>query len=336
MAAMAASRGTAARVGTSRGASRDGSDAGREDERARPRGEGDDDVEGRDDGRDGMTELTDAFAGWVERFPPPMLACRRGSAPAFVMGRERGRCERWTGWRRLGVNGSALGVSIAEATRASEEESQREVETSQDSAVAACSLVPRRKPSRTAVASENRIESKTRMICTRTKCRACTPTVRDGRAAGSILSEGMIALPLPRKFWVSRLAFATPNSLPRAALAVMDAPLTEGYSAFMLEQRLSLIDEAVAVLKDEDARRNTRTFARVFSPRSSPSARRRRSAYFKRLENTKPSWSLSTSSRSARTDVGIAEPLRSRWRARASTVTWRSWRTRRESPKGAN
>ena len=102
--------------------------------------------------------------------------------------------------------------------------------------------------------------------------------------------EGMIALRCRVQILGLTAARSTPNALPRAALAVMDAPLTEGYSAFMLEQRLSLIDEAVAVLKDEDAEATTtRTLARVFSPRSSPSARRRRSAYFKRLENTKPS-----------------------------------------------
>ena len=62
MAAMAAARGTAARVGTE---SRRVSGRGRTRvvrTRATAR-EGDDDAEGRDDGRDGMKELTDAFAG---------------------------------------------------------------------------------------------------------------------------------------------------------------------------------------------------------------------------------------------------------------------------------
>ena len=62
MAAMVAARGTAARVGTE---SRRVSGRGRTRvvrTRATAR-EGDDDAEGRDDGRDGMKELTDAFAG---------------------------------------------------------------------------------------------------------------------------------------------------------------------------------------------------------------------------------------------------------------------------------
>ncbi len=68
--------------------------------------------------------------------------------------------------------------------------------------------------------------------------------------------EGTIALPLSYyQILGLTAARSTPNALPRAALAVMDAQLTEGYSPYMLEQRLSLIDEAVAVLKDEEARR---------------------------------------------------------------------------------
>ena len=68
--------------------------------------------------------------------------------------------------------------------------------------------------------------------------------------------EGTVPLPLSY-YQILGLSPArtTPNALPRAALAVMDAPLPEGYSVQLLEQRLSLIDEAVAVLKDEEARR---------------------------------------------------------------------------------
>jgi len=68
--------------------------------------------------------------------------------------------------------------------------------------------------------------------------------------------EGTVALPISY-YQILGLSPArtTPNALPRAALAVMDATLPEGYSVHLHEQRLSLIDEAVAVLKDEDARR---------------------------------------------------------------------------------
>ena len=251
MAAMAASRGTAARVGTE---SRRVSGRGRTRvvrTRATAR-EGDDDAEGRDDGRDGMTELTDAFAG-VGREVYDDFAYREDDA-AFGGDASEDDVSGGRGGGVNGVNGSALGVSIAEATRASEEESQQEVETKPHVPMGVFT------PEAQAIMNSGRERESNRVEDSDDLYEDEVPGVYadgEGWTGGGFDSpEGMIALPLSY-YQILGLSAArsTPNSLPRAALAVMDAPLTEGYSAFMLEQRLSLIDEAVAVLKDEDARK---------------------------------------------------------------------------------
>ena len=70
--------------------------------------EGDDDAEGRDDGRDGMTELTDAFAG-VGREVYDDFAYREDDA-AFGGDASEDDVSGGRGGGVNGVNGSALGV----------------------------------------------------------------------------------------------------------------------------------------------------------------------------------------------------------------------------------
>lgn len=76
------------------------------------------------------------------------------------------------------------------------------------------------------------------------------------KGGGFDAPDGMIALPLSYyQILGITSARSTPNAIPRAAIAAVETQLTEGYSPRMLEARLSLIDEAAAVLKDEEARR---------------------------------------------------------------------------------
>ena len=139
MAAMAASRGD-------RGARRDGVEARLGTRRTRvvrtraTAREGDDDVEGRDDGRDGMTELTDAFAG-VGREVYDDFA--REDGRPFGGDTSEDDVSGGRGGGVNGVNGSALGVSIAGDAR------RRRVTGGGDETprcLWACSR-PRRKPS---------------------------------------------------------------------------------------------------------------------------------------------------------------------------------------------
>jgi predicted nucleic acid-binding protein len=76
------------------------------------------------------------------------------------------------------------------------------------------------------------------------------------KGGGFDAPDGTIALPLSyyQILGISS-ARSTPNAIPRAAIAAVETQLPEGYSPRMMEARLSLIDEAVAVLKDEEARR---------------------------------------------------------------------------------
>jgi len=68
--------------------------------------------------------------------------------------------------------------------------------------------------------------------------------------------DGTVPLPLSYYQVLNMPATrVTPNSIPRAAVAAVEAELPSGYSNRMLEARLSLIDEAAMVLKDEDARK---------------------------------------------------------------------------------
>ena len=68
--------------------------------------------------------------------------------------------------------------------------------------------------------------------------------------------DGTVPLPLSYYQVLNMPATrVTPNAIPRAALAAIEAELPRGYSPNMLQARLSLIDEAAWVLKDEEARK---------------------------------------------------------------------------------
>ena len=68
--------------------------------------------------------------------------------------------------------------------------------------------------------------------------------------------DGTVPLPLSYYQVLNMPATrVTPNAIPRAALAAIEAELPRGYSPNMLQARLSLIDEAAWVLKDEAARK---------------------------------------------------------------------------------
>jgi len=239
-----ATRGTAATRAAGRGSTR----VARTRASARA---GDEDVDARDDGRDGMPELTDAFAGMGREASDDFAA--RGDE-AFGEDASEEDVNGGRGGGVNGVNGSGSRVSIAEATRAYEDESQREAEKKPHVPMGVFT------PEAQAIMNSRHERESDRFEDEDGAHEDQVPGVYAGgqgwTGGGFDSPEGMIALPLSY-YQILGLTAArtTPNALPRAALAVMDAPLTEGYSAFMLEQRLSLIDEAVAVLKDEDARK---------------------------------------------------------------------------------